>query len=184
MAFPSASVSKNDRDGPALQARAVQARGVEEMISLKPLTRRIVYVLTFELFAIALSTALLVSLAGGDAKGSLPVAVAVSVIAVAWNYTYNLLFEAWERRRKAPGRTVRIRAAHAFGFETGLCLLIIPLYMSWYGVGLWEAMKMEAAILLFFLAYTFLFTWIFDAIVQLPTGHAGAIRPGSGTPAM
>ncbi|WP_185961212.1 PACE efflux transporter [Telmatospirillum sp. J64-1] len=144
------------------------------MISLKPLTRRIVYVLTFEVFAIALSTVLLMSMAGGDAKGSLPVAAAVSLIAVAWNYTYNLLFETWERWRGVTERTVWVRAGHAFGFEAGLFLLIIPLYMLWYGVGLWEAAKMEVAILLFFLVYTFLFTWIFDVIVKLPTGYAKA----------
>jgi uncharacterized membrane protein len=61
-----------------------------------------------------------------------------------------------------------VRALHASGFEAGLLVLVMPLYMFWYSVGPWTAFKMEAAILLFFLVYTFVFTWIFDTVFALP----------------
>ncbi len=138
------------------------------MITLSPLKRRITYVTIFEILAILLSTLILMWLSGGDAKQSLPVAVMVSVTAVIWNFIYNTGFEALERRLNIAKRTVMIRSLHAIVFESGLLLICIPIYMLWYKVGLWQAFVMEAALLLFFLVYTFVFTLIFDKIFTLP----------------
>ena len=137
------------------------------MITLSPLKRRLTYVTVFEIIAIILSTLLLMILSHSDASESLPVAVMVSVAAVIWNFIYNTAFEAWERRKRIVRRTLWIRSAHAFGFEGGLVLICLPLYMIWYDVGLIKAFMMEAALLLFFLVYTFTFTLIFDKIFAL-----------------
>lgn len=138
------------------------------MIVLKPIARRIAYVSSFEILAILLSTLLLAALSGGATHESLPVAIVVSGIAVAWNYVFNTGFEAWERRRGSPARRVRVRIAHSLLFEAGLFLFTMPLYMIWYGVGPWAAFKMEFLILVFFMFYTFAFTWVFDSFVALP----------------
>lgn len=138
------------------------------MIVLEPRMRRVVYVTIFEILAIVLSTALLTWLSGGEASNSLTVAVAISVLAVVWNFVFNTGFEAWERRAQRVGRDLKIRILHAGGFEFGLLVLTLPLYMLWYSVGVVEAFKMEAAILLFFLVFTFIFTWGFDQIFALP----------------
>lgn len=138
------------------------------MITLSPIKRRIVYVSVFEVIAIILSTFFLMALSGSSAKNSLPVAVMVSVAAVVWNYIYNTFFESWERKRQSAGRTLWIRCIHAVGFEGGLILICLPIYMLWYNVGIWRAFTMEIALLLFFLVYTFIFTLIFDKIFTLP----------------
>lgn len=138
------------------------------MFVLSPLKRRIIYVTFFELTAIAASTILLMLLSGSDMQGSLPIATAISLIAVAWNYTYNFFFEKMEARRQSNGRSLVTRICHAFGFEFGLFVIIIPIYMAWYSVSFWKALEMEAALLLFFLIYTFVFTYIFDIIFSLP----------------
>lgn len=138
------------------------------MITLSPFKRRLVYVTVFEILAVIFSTSILMVLSGSDAQGSLPVAVMVSVAAVIWNYVYNTLFEIWERRNQVMQRTVRIRCFHAIGFEAGLILLCLPIYMLWYSVGVWEAFVMESILLAFFLVYTFLFTLCFDKIFTLP----------------
>lgn len=88
------------------------------MIYLRPVTRRIVYVALFEAFAILLSTLLLMLLSGGDAQESLPVAVAVSVIAVVWNYIFNSLFEWWESTVIIPNALWQF-------------VLPMPAYLSW-----------------------------------------------------
>lgn len=144
------------------------------MIVLEPRMRRVVYVTIFELLAIVLSTALLAWLSGGEAANSLPVAVAISVLAVVWNFVFNTFFEAWERRTQRVGRDLKARIIHAGGFEFGLLVMTLPLYMIWYSVGPIEAFKMEAAILLFFLVFTFVFTWGFDQIFALP-GQAAKV---------
>lgn len=138
------------------------------MITLSPLKRRILYVTVFELIAIISSTFVLMKLSGGDAAESLPVAVMVSFAAVIWNFLYNTAFEAWERRKNVVKRTLLIRSVHAFGFEGGLVLICLPIYMIWYDVGLIKAFILEAALLLFFLVYTFVFTLGFDKIFTLP----------------
>lgn len=141
------------------------------LITLSPLKRRLTYVTVFEIIAIILSTLLLMILSHSDASESLPVAVMMSVAAVIWNFIYNTAFEAWERRKRLVHRTLWIRSAHAVGFEGGLVLICLPLYMVWYDVGLIQAFKMEVALLLFFLAYTFLFTMAFDKIFALSYQH-------------
>ena len=144
------------------------------MITLSPFKRRIVYVVVFEIVAIILSTFVLMKLSNSDASESLPVAMMVSLAAVIWNFIYNTAFEAWERRRRIVHRTLWIRSTHAFGFEGGLVLICLPLYMVWYDVGLVKAFMMEVALLLFFLIYTFTFTLIFDKIFSLPYQHESA----------
>lgn len=138
------------------------------LISLSPLKRRIVYVSLFEALAILLSTLILMGLSDGSAQNSLPVAVIVSAAAVLWNYVYNLGFEAWERRNQLMTRTLRVRCIHAIGFEGGLLLLCLPIYMLWYDVGPLVALGMEITLMVFFLFYTFVFTLGFDKVFTLP----------------
>ena len=138
------------------------------MITLSPFKRRIVYVIVFEFVAIISSTFVLMKLSDSDASESLPVAMMVSLAAIIWNFVYNTAFEIWEERRQIAERTLLIRSVHALIFEIGLVLICLPLYMIWYDVGLIQAFMMEAALLLFFLIYNFVFTFIFDKIFTLP----------------
>lgn len=137
------------------------------MITLSPVKRRLVYVTVFELLGIVFATLVLMGLSGGDAQNSLPVAIVVSSAAVIWNFIYNTFFESWESRHQIKVRTLKIRCIHAIGFEGGLFLFCLPVYMLWYGVGVWKAISMEAVLLLFFLVYTFVFTLIFDKVFTL-----------------
>ncbi|MGO2124768.1 MULTISPECIES: chlorhexidine efflux transporter [unclassified Psychrobacter] len=82
------------------------------MITLSPLKRRLIYVTVFEIIAIILSTLILMILSHSDASESLPVAVMMSVTAVIWNFIYNTVFEAWERRKRLVHRTLWIRRDH------------------------------------------------------------------------
>lgn len=158
-----------DRGGPALPIKSPFFGSMEfTLITLSPFKRRLVYVAVFEVLAVIFSTAILMGLSGSDAQDSLPVAIMVSAAAVIWNYIYNTLFESWERRNHVMNRTVVIRCFHAIGFEGGLILICLPIYMLWYSVGVWEAFVMESVLLAFFLIYTFLFTLCFDKIFTLP----------------
>ena len=144
------------------------------MITLSPFKRRIVYVIVFEIVAIISSTFVLMKLSNSDASDSLPVAMMVSLAAIIWNFVYNTAFETWESRRQIAERTLLIRSVHALIFEVGLVLICLPLYMVWYHVGLLQAFMMEAALLVFFLIYNFVFTFIFDKIFTLPYHYKSA----------
>lgn len=134
------------------------------MFYLKPRSRKLVYAITFETLAILLSTVLLAILSQSQSHNSLPVAIAVSVIALIWNYIFNFFFELIESKLKIKKRTVMVRLTHAISFELGLFFFTIPLYMWWYNVDFIKAISMEITILVFFFVYTYLFTLALDKL--------------------
>lgn len=50
--------------------------------------------------------------------------------------------------------------------------MLVPLIAWWLGVGLWHALVMDLGLVLFFLGYTFAFTWAFDRVFGLPATAA------------
>lgn len=130
--------------------------------------RRVIYVALYELIAIAAATAGLALVAGQSAGHSGVVAVAASAIAIVWNIAFNWAFERWEARQSVKGRSVRRRIAHAIGFEGGLVFILVPLFAWWFQVTLWQALVMDLGLVVFFLCYTFVFNWVFDAVFGLP----------------
>ena len=74
-------------------------------------------------------------------------------------------------------RSLRRRIAHAIGFEGGLIAFLVPVFAWWLGVSLWDALVMDLGLVVFFLVYTFVFNWAFDAVFGLPASAAGAAQP-------
>lgn len=130
--------------------------------------RRVIYVGLYEFIAILLSAILLEMMSNAGAAESLGLAVAASAVAIIWNLIFNGLFERWESRRKQQGRSLGVRILHAIGFEGGLLIFLIPLVAWWYDVSFWQALLMDLGLLIFFLVYTFVFTWAFDQVFGLP----------------
>ena len=139
---------------------------------MQGIRRKIVYVSLYEGFAILFASFGLATLSGAGAGTSTALATACSVIAVIWNLAFNALFEAWEARQPVRGRSVKRRIAHALGFEGGLAAILVPLFAWWLNIGLWEALLFDAALLIFFLVYTFVFNWSFDRVFGLPASAA------------
>ncbi|KQP18307.1 PACE efflux transporter [Pseudorhodoferax sp. Leaf267] len=141
---------------------------------MQGIQRKVVYVTLYEGFAILFASIGLAALSGAGAGQSTVLATASSLVAVVWNLVFNTLFEAWEARQPVRGRSVARRIGHALGFEGGLALLLIPLFAWWLDISLWEALLYDAALLLFFLVYTFVFNWSFDRLFGLPASAAAA----------
>jgi uncharacterized membrane protein len=137
------------------------------------LQRKIVYVVFFELIAIVLASTLLRWLSDSPPATAGITAVASSSIAMAWNYVYNHLFEAWEARQARKGRSLLRRAVHAIGFEVGLVTMLVPLFAWVLGVSLLVAFLLNAVMIVFFLVYGFLFNLAFDRIFGLPLSARG-----------
>lgn len=140
--------------------------------SLQGLWRRVIYVSLYEGVAIAVVT-LVLMLGGRQSLGAAGgLAVGSSIIAVIWNLVFNVLFEHWESRQAVRGRSAARRVAHAIGFEGGLALWLVPFVAWWLGVSLWQALLLDIGLLVFFLIYTFVFTWAFDRLFGLPAAAA------------
>ncbi|HMN92783.1 MAG TPA: PACE efflux transporter [Hydrogenophaga sp.] len=130
--------------------------------------RKIVYVGFFELFAIAISTAGLAYFSDSSVGRASVAAVVSSAIAVVWNLMYNTVFERWEARQIVRGRSWKRRVAHAAGFEAGLILTLVPFFAWWLDISLWQAFVLDLGLIVFFLVYTFAFSWVFDRLFGLP----------------
>jgi uncharacterized membrane protein len=136
--------------------------------TLQGVWRRVVYISLYEVLAIALAGLGLMLMSGESLVASGALATATSAVAVVWNLVFNSLFERWEARQPVKGRSVKRRVAHAVVFEAGLVLMLVPLIAWWLGIGLWQALVMDLALVVFFLVYTFVFNWAFDAAFGLP----------------
>ncbi|MBE7368976.1 PACE efflux transporter [Ramlibacter pallidus] len=130
--------------------------------------RKVVYVVSFELLAIVLASTLLRWLSDSPVVTAGLTAAASSAIAMAWNYVYNSLFEQWEARQVRKGRSLLRRVVHAVGFEAGLVVMLVPLFAWVLGVSLLAALLLNAAMIVFFLVYAFLFNLAFDRVFGLP----------------
>jgi len=142
---------------------------------MTPRTRRVVQAVLYEAVAIACVAPMLMWVFNQPPLSSLGLSVTMSSIALAWNYTFNTLFERWEARQTIKGRSWQRRLAHGLGFEGGLALILVPVMATWLGISWWHALLADLGILVFFLVYTVVFTWAFDRVFGLPqSARAGS----------
>ena len=137
-------------------------------MALTPRTRRVLQAVLYETFAVAFVAPVLALVFGESGWSAMALSLTMSGIALAWNYVFNGLFEQWERRQSVKGRSWQRRAVHGVGFEGGLALILVPVMAWWLDISWWAAFVADLGILLFFLAYTVAFTWIFDKAFGLP----------------
>lgn len=135
---------------------------------MSPLKRRVVQAICYESIAIAVVTPALGWMFDEPLASALALSVAMSTVALSWNYLFNWAFERWEARQVVRGRSLARRMAHGIGFEGGLALLLVPLVAHWLDVSYLHALITDLGLLLFFLVYTVVFTWVFDRIFGLP----------------
>ena len=133
------------------------------------------YIGLYEAVAIALAGWGLMVMSGKSPLESGTLAIATSVVAVVWNLVFNTYFERWEARQATAGRSVKRRVLHAVSFEIGLVAMLVPLIAWWFGVTLWQALVMDLALVVFFLVYTFVFNWAFDAVFGLPVSASRGV---------
>ena len=124
-------------------------------------SRRIVHALSYEIIllviiAIALSYIFQLPM---EVTGTLGVAMAVT--SVVWNMLFNHYFEKIEAKHQLK-RTIKVRIAHAIGFEGGLMLATIPMVAYALQISLAQAFLLDLAMTLCILVYTFIFQWCYD----------------------
>ena len=131
-------------------------------------TRKLVQAVLYEAFAVALVVPLIMFLFDQSIETSGLLGVAISLIAVSWNYLFNTLFEYWEARQDQKGRPIHRRIFHAIGFEGGLTVFTVPLVAYWLDISLKAALVANTGLLIIFFLYAIVFHWCFDKIFGLP----------------
>lgn len=130
---------------------------------------RIRHAILFEIFGLLLITPL-ASFATGHGLGEIGViAVVASLLAMVWNYVYNLGFDhGMVKFRGSVEKTVVIRVFHAIFFEAGLLIVMLP-FIAWYlQISLLDALIMDIGIALFYLVYAYVYNWGYDRVFPIP----------------
>ncbi len=89
-------------------------------------------------------------------------AIMLSTVAMVWNIIYNAAFDRvfpLGQQRRLP-----LRVAHALGFEGGFILIGLPLAAWMLDITLLNALMVEIGFFLFFLPYTVIYNWCYDAL--------------------
>ncbi|MDD0976789.1 multidrug/biocide efflux PACE transporter [Pseudomonas fontis] len=90
-------------------------------------------------------------------------ALMLSTVAMIWNMLYNMAFDRlWPVSRVV--RSVKVRALHAAGFETGLVVIGVPLAALMLNVSLVQAFMLEIGFFVFMLPYTMAYNWVYDLL--------------------
>lgn len=139
---------------------------------MTPRTRRVLQAALYEVFAIAFVGPVLSLAFEKPPASTFGLAVALSSIALAWNYVFNTLFERWESRQAVRGRSLARRLSHGIGFEGGLVVILVPVMSVWLDISALDAFLANLGLLSFFFIYAIAFTWAFDRVFGLPESVA------------
>lgn len=129
----------------------------------KTLTERVIHAVSFE----GLATLILAPTAAWLMQRSVVemggLSILLATLAMIWNLIYNAVFDRlWPVSRVV--RTLRVRALHAIGFESGFIIIGVTAVALILGVSLIQAFMLEIGFMLFFLPYTMLFNWLWDTL--------------------
>lgn len=127
----------------------------------KSLFERVIHAIGFEVIAISICAPVGAWLLDRSILQMGTLTVLLSSVAMLWNIIYNSLFDHfWPVNRVA--KTLRVRAFHALGFESGFILIGLPIAAGVLGVSLLQAFILEIGFFLFFLPYTMFYNWAYD----------------------
>ena len=122
---------------------------------------RVLHTGLFELFAVLIGVLAMVLFGGHDSGTSLQLTVLMSLIAAAWTFIYNWIFDKFAtgpREKRGPG----IRVVHTVLMEAGLLLATVPLIAYYLSLGWLEAFLWDIGLTLLILVYSYVFNWIYD----------------------
>lgn len=132
---------------------------------------RIRHAISFEIIGILIIVPLAAMGFGMHAEDISVVAIVSATIATLWNYVYNIGFDRLMKRWKGTvHKTLGIRLLHTIMFEAGLLAFTLPFIALYLGIGLWQAIVMDVAFVIFYLIYAFIFNWSYDQVFPLPKG--------------
>ncbi|MBB1272103.1 MULTISPECIES: PACE efflux transporter [Psychromonas] len=88
-------------------------------------------------------------------------AIGLSVLAMVWNYIYNLVFDQLFGQNRIE-RSFQMRISHGIGFEFGMIIVTLPLMMWVLQLDFWTVFIMDIGVVVFFLVYAIIYNWCYD----------------------
>ncbi|WMY72308.1 multidrug/biocide efflux PACE transporter [Buttiauxella selenatireducens] len=123
---------------------------------------RIVHAVGFEVIAIAICAPVAAWIMDKPLFQMGALSIMLSTVAMVWNMIYNAGFDKFfpvGQKRRVP-----LRVAHAVGFEGGFILIGLPIAAWMLDITLLQAFMVEIGFFLFFLPYSVVYNWGYDAL--------------------
>ncbi|MBL4739650.1 MAG: PACE efflux transporter [Sneathiella sp.] len=124
---------------------------------------RIFHMVLFEVIALSLLALLAVLFTGNDPLSMTGLAVSLSLIAMAWNFIYNIGFDHFAGADRI-GRSLAKRIGHGAGFELGMIIFSFPVMMWMLKLDFWSVLMLDIGAVVFFFLYAIAFNWAYDVI--------------------
>ena len=124
---------------------------------------RIIHSALFELFLLAISVPAVAWLSGQSVGKSGIVMVVLSLLVMVINYGYNLFFDRYFGDNRIK-RSQMMRIGHALGFELVVLAFTLPVLAYMLNIGIWQALLLDLAFIVFVLFYSYLFNLAYDHI--------------------
>jgi len=126
---------------------------------------RIRQALSFEIIGLLIFVPLASFAFGFDAGKTGVLGAIGATIATIWNYLFNLAFDhSLKRLTGTTRKSLKARVLHAIAFELTLMLVFLPVIAWWMAISLLEALLVDLGFVVFYLLYTFVFTWCYDTL--------------------
>ena len=117
----------------------------------------------FEVFALIMMAGLATYITGNGAGEMARLALAMSLIAMAWNYVYNYGYDKIFGADRTK-RTKKTRVLHGLGFELGLMTVTLPVLMWVLKLNFLTVLIMDIGLVIFFVLYAIGFNWVYDSV--------------------
>ncbi len=124
---------------------------------------RILHMMLFEVFALIMMAGLATYITGNGAGEMAGLALAMSLIAMAWNYVYNYGYDKTFGADRTK-RTKKTRVLHGLGFELGLMTVTLPVLMWVLKLDFLTVLIMDIGLVIFFVLYAIGFNWAYDSV--------------------
>lgn len=124
---------------------------------------RILHSVLFEAIALIFVITAAIVFTDTEAKSATGLAVGLSLIAMVWNYIYNLGFDRIFGQNRIK-RSIKMRLGHGLGFELGMIVATLPLMMWVLQLDFWTVFIMDLGVVIFFLVYAIIYNWAYDVI--------------------
>lgn len=155
-----------------------RAKGLNMNTTMRTTGDRIRHTLIYELFLLIICTPLLAWVLKKPMETMGALSIVMSLMAMGWNYVYNIVFDHALLRLNKPlyPRGMRLRTAHALLFEIGLMCATIPTVMWWLDLSFFKALMLDLAYLVVVPVYTISYNGLYDRIFPVggvPMGKQG-----------
>lgn len=124
---------------------------------------RILHMVLFEVFTLIMMAGLATYITGNGAGEMAGLALAMSLIAMAWNYVYNYGYDKIFGADRTK-RTKKTRVLHGLGFELGLMTVTLPVLMWVLKLDFLTVLIMDIGLVIFFVLYAIGFNWAYDSV--------------------